>query len=501
MLERNRRETSQTQDRSIAASFFWLLVVGVAVVLRFTHLDQPLRTDEATTFLVLQGKSWWQLLAAYTPNNHLLHSCLVKLSVALWGPEPFGLRFPAFLAGCALVVSLGPIVKKIRGSATAYLTVSLAACSAWLTAYSTDARGYSLAALFWAWAFYWAWKAVRTGQKKWQYGAGIWAGLAVASVLSQLWPLAGLALALALVRGPEWEGLISRLGRGLRVLVGAALSGAAWYLPAIVEHGLSPIIANEHLVRVGVFAAARSAAFQILEVAGYALPTLGPDLRGLALTALAGLILLGRGLDRVVVFALIMGIWSFGVEILQGVRAPAWTFIYLIPLIHLVWVRAFLTLLPRLDQGPGLPRTVAGLGLGLALAGSAFIWVQGTIAASGPGRFPEAREAADFLVDQARIDPADRIVALSPDQQPLLYYLWQRGVRKPLDLAKGKLEGERIFIVETATNPYPKLVRAWPELGEKEPRLIFGRGRVRLLVLEFEPSLPFKPLDRRTGPG
>jgi hypothetical protein len=495
------QETGPAREGSFQDWWIWVLLAGTAVALRAAHLDQPLRTDEATTFLVIQGRSWWELLAAYTPNNHLLHSCLVKLSMAILGADHWGLRLPAFLAGCALIPSLGRIVGRIYGPATALLTASLAATSAWLTAYSTDARGYSLAGLFWAWALYWAWKAVRTGRENWLFGAGLWGGLAVASVLSQLWPLAGLALALTLSRESEGNRLVFKPARGIRVLAGALVSGAVWYLPAIIEHGLSPIIANEHLVRVGLMAAARSAAFQVLEVAGYALPTLGPGLLGLALTGLAGLVLLKGGLDRILVFIIFLGGWSFGIEILQGVRAPAWTFIYLIPLIHLVWVRALFTVAPGLDKGQRFSKAAAGLGLGLALALSILIVSRGIVESSGPGRFPEARGVADFLVDRARIDPADRIVALSPDQQPLLYYLWQRGATEPLDLAKGKLKGRRVFIVETGSNPYPNLARAWPELEAEKPRLLYTQDQTKVWVMEREAAQALKHLDHRIRPG
>ena len=62
----------------------------------------PLRYDEATTYNNFVSKPLYVALANYaTPNNHLLHTFLAKVSVGLAGNEPWAIRLPALLAGIA----------------------------------------------------------------------------------------------------------------------------------------------------------------------------------------------------------------------------------------------------------------------------------------------------------------------------------------------------------------------------------------------------------------
>lgn len=83
-----------------------------------------------------------------TPNNHPLHSFLVKTSVATFGDSILALRLPAFVAGMLLVAAAAFLAWRLSGSAqTAALTAAMVACSGPLMHYAQTARGYSLQCL------------------------------------------------------------------------------------------------------------------------------------------------------------------------------------------------------------------------------------------------------------------------------------------------------------------------------------------------------------------
>src|SRR6185436_2742479 len=79
-------------------------ILVAAVAIRVAYLDVPMRYDEATTYDNFVSKPLWVALANYaTPNNHLLNTFLAKVSVGVFGNEPWAVRLPALVAGIALV--------------------------------------------------------------------------------------------------------------------------------------------------------------------------------------------------------------------------------------------------------------------------------------------------------------------------------------------------------------------------------------------------------------
>ena len=470
---------------------FWLAwwgVVAVAGLFRAIHLGGPIRTDEATTFLFLQNRSILDILAVYSPNNHLLHSLLVKLSTSLLGPSEWAIRLPAALAGWALVPSLGHIGRRLFGPLEGLLAAALAGCTAWLVAYSVDARGYSLAVLCLTWAFYQLWLGVERQRRSGLFWAGLLAGLAVASVLSQLWALIGMAAALVLVRG----GAGARLGRVGVLAAGALVGGGVWYLPALASHGLGSILVNQHTASVGLAAAGRSLLFQVPEVFGYAWPTYGPGIVVLGLSLVAGLLWLRQGFSRPLVFIVVLGTVSFGLELAQGVRAPARTFMYLVPLIHILWIRAALSLAKGLRPSSTLAWwTLAGM-----IAAGLLISAQGRLDSLDQAGLTQAREVVKILREKYGLDDTDRVLADVPDEAPLAYYLTRQGLPQGLLLRRGETKGDRIFIVETAKNPLARLVRYWPTIVGQKPRMLLRRDGLKIWLLE-----PGRELDRSETPG
>ena len=63
----------------------WATLATVCVLgfgLRAAYLAQPIRYDEAATYLAFASRPVWLAVADYSyPNNHIFHTLLVKLSV------------------------------------------------------------------------------------------------------------------------------------------------------------------------------------------------------------------------------------------------------------------------------------------------------------------------------------------------------------------------------------------------------------------------------------
>jgi hypothetical protein len=119
------------------------ILLGIGV--RAFFLGQPMRMDEAYTFLYYlnQGRNPFY----YTiPNNHVLHSLLAWSSVAIGGMGPVAIRFPAFLVG-VLSIPLAFFVGRMFNKNSGLLAALGAAIFPYLILYSTMARGYSLIVL------------------------------------------------------------------------------------------------------------------------------------------------------------------------------------------------------------------------------------------------------------------------------------------------------------------------------------------------------------------
>jgi len=67
----------------------FIVILGIAVAVRLAFLYQPMRYDEALTFMTYASKPIWHGLSLYSsPNNHLFHTLLVHITCLLLGNQP-----------------------------------------------------------------------------------------------------------------------------------------------------------------------------------------------------------------------------------------------------------------------------------------------------------------------------------------------------------------------------------------------------------------------------
>jgi uncharacterized membrane protein len=119
-----------------------------AAVLRIPFLSQPMRYDEAITYLEYSSRPFYVALSFYNmPNNHLFHTLLVRLAYLALGNHPWALRLPAFMAGLCLVPATYAAARSLYRNSGALLAAALVASSSILVEYSTNARGYGIVCL------------------------------------------------------------------------------------------------------------------------------------------------------------------------------------------------------------------------------------------------------------------------------------------------------------------------------------------------------------------
>jgi 4-amino-4-deoxy-L-arabinose transferase-like glycosyltransferase len=124
----------------------WLLLITLlGVAIRAYFLGQPMRYDEAYTFLTFVNQSFGYLFYYPLPNNHVLHTLLVKASVELFGSHPLTIRLPAFIAGVLNIPLAFLVAKRLSDQPlSGYFAAFCMAIAPFLILFDTMARGYSL---------------------------------------------------------------------------------------------------------------------------------------------------------------------------------------------------------------------------------------------------------------------------------------------------------------------------------------------------------------------
>ena len=214
--------------------FYWMALAGaviVGVALRLRGLTVPLNHDEVYTWIAFASKSYKTIATFYPlPNNHILHSMLVRLATQILGPAEWVMRLPALASG---ILAIGAFYVVGRSF---FRDERIGLLGAWLLAllpvhvgYSQAARGYSLLVLFSATAVFTLWRATNGSRWSW-IGYVISCFLAAYAVPSGALHWAALVVwsTIVLVLRRDW----SRLGwaGASNLLVGLLVAAAYWPL-------------------------------------------------------------------------------------------------------------------------------------------------------------------------------------------------------------------------------------------------------------------------------
>jgi hypothetical protein len=226
-----------------------LVLFAAGIFVRVWHLGRVVRYDEAWTYVDFASRPLLSGLSNYAaPNNHLLNTLLVHLSTKLLGNTLFGLRFPAFIAGCLVIPVSWVVARTLYGQAAGILTAGCVAALPTFIEFSVNARGY---ALQWLFILAVVWFAAKLQENPSSRIA--WLGFVVAAVAGT-YAIPTTLIAVAGVFG--WM-LVSTLvdreaGKLKSVSIGVALAGVAiallsllLYLPPLVDRGPAAVVAKE----------------------------------------------------------------------------------------------------------------------------------------------------------------------------------------------------------------------------------------------------------------
>lgn len=118
------------------------LIAGVFGAL---HLNQQMRLDEASSFAMYASASPLVPLLTYdTPNNHILHSILMWLSVSLFGPSEIAARLPAFVFSLLIPACMLAAGRSLLSPMIALVGTGIYAGSVVGVDIATNARGYPI---------------------------------------------------------------------------------------------------------------------------------------------------------------------------------------------------------------------------------------------------------------------------------------------------------------------------------------------------------------------
>jgi 4-amino-4-deoxy-L-arabinose transferase-like glycosyltransferase len=423
-----------------------LVVFSVAVALRLMYLAQPMRYDEAVTYMYFVRLPWSEALATYTyPNNHLFHTLLAKISVSVFGNTPWALRLPAFFAGVLVVFAAYAVARALYGDRAALLAAAFVSASGVLILYSTNARGYSLVVLAFLLLVLLVIRVLRGGDARQWIAFVVLATLGLWTVPVMLFPLGAVCVWFALTAFVDRKTELIRPLMISLVAVGALTLLA--YSPVIARHGLASVTRNRFVAPSGWY----EFFDQLPDTLWEALVSWS-----LGLPPLVTLVLLGCALFALrhhgsispfrMGLPLAAFVWSAWLLVVTH-RAPfARVWLWLLPIAASLAGAGLVRLLERWERTRRLAqeRTPALAVVYVVGAALSIVLSFAVLLSRDTGTFREAAEASEALSRALR--PGDRVLVGIPSNGPLEYYLHQRGV-DPRHLSLDDRVARRVFVV------------------------------------------------------
>jgi len=415
------------KSRRTVAGLLVVLCIGISV--RAYFLAQPLRYDEAYTFLKFVNGHVVRLFDYPYPNNHVLHTIFVKFSTMLWGSHPWTIRLPALIAGIASIPLMFCVSRTLLRERSGTFAAVLIAVFPYLVLYSTLARGYSTV-VFLTLALIWV--AAQTAQAPSIAASAILSIIAAFGLLtipSMAFAIAGIYLwygCLLLINGNKVNRVISRFAvPGAVMTAGFA---AVLYTPVIfVSKGIGPLLDNDYI-------RAQPTAEFISKIYPHAAATLADfsrDIPAAVLISFIALMVIGTYAAAKKgdwpVLLLLPAVFSASAILLfikHAIPFPR-TWIFSIPiailLVNAGWAYCLEALPVKIQGCINRATVLAGGVYALSLIASNAI-------AKYPdtGTFPEAPRIADSL--KALMKKGDKVYASVPADYPTYFYLWYHGL-------------------------------------------------------------------------
>ncbi len=211
-------------------------VVSWGILLRLAFFAEPIRNDEAYSFMHYASRPIYVGLSYYSANNHLLNTLLMHISTSLFGASVWTVRLPTLIAGILIVPATYAAVRLYHGPGAALLAAALASASSPLIEYSFNARGYSLGTLFFLLMIIMI-GLERGGSAGARIILPIAAALALYAVPTMVYGVAGAFLYLLVLEPGRSRTFVS--------MIWTAILSLALYAPTLATVGLSSITSNQ----------------------------------------------------------------------------------------------------------------------------------------------------------------------------------------------------------------------------------------------------------------
>ena len=416
------------------------------------YLTQPMRYDESVTYVFFARLPWREVMANYTyPNNHILHTLLVKAVTSAFGDTPAMIRIPAFVAGLLIIPATYAAARALYDPRVALVAATLVSVSGGLVLYSTNARGYTMVVLGFLLLIVIGARLLRDAPpREWLAFAAV-AAYGLWTIPVMLYPLGAVALWLAfsfLVPEPRRSADLKRLATAGVVTL---LITALLYMPVVSHAGLGAITRNRFVTSSGWYqflgempASARDA------VTSW---TLGlPLVVSLVLAACAALALAKHrtvsafdvGLP---VAAFVWTCWLLAVNH----RAPfGRVWLWLAPLVACLTAAGILVLAGRWSRSRELVAArLPALSVAFAVAAAASLILTRAVPLSrDTGTYRDAPAAVDIIARSVGAD--GRILTSIPTNAPLAYYFQRAGVPPETVLRDENTAARVIAVVDAA---------------------------------------------------
>jgi 4-amino-4-deoxy-L-arabinose transferase-like glycosyltransferase len=231
---------------------YWILgiITLLGMILRLWKINEPIAYDEAYTFIYYATRPFKQILSDYSaPNNHILHTILVRISYQVFGAHTWIVRLPAFLAGTLCIPAGYFAARRIFNNNQSLGAAALIALTPWFISYSTNGRGYTLLTLLALLLTNFAGILIHQQSRSALIAYGITASLGFYTIPIFLYPMAGISLwilATYLIGNEPWKVKSQKIGVFLAICASAGILTLLLYSPVIFfGTGAGSIISNE----------------------------------------------------------------------------------------------------------------------------------------------------------------------------------------------------------------------------------------------------------------
>lgn len=421
-----------------------LLIVAIGAVVRLFFLRQPMRYDESYTFLNFVNRGFFDLFYYPVPNNHVLHTLLVRLSVSILGGHPLAIRLPAVLAGLLTIPLVFVLSRSLSGEdKSGFFAAALTAVFPYLILYDTMARGYSIVVLLSVALAVLGMRLAEHPSMRRCWLMALVTAFGALDIPSFLFPATGVFLWISITliqRGhsPLW--ILTRILTPCGLMT-IGLTGLLYTPVLIVNNGIGRIVSNEFV---------KNLSFQELLTR---LPThlssvAGDFVRGIPeplVVVLVVLLVLGfyktARLRDWTSFALLPSVVVGSALVLVVKRVIPFnrTWIFLLPFVFILIDAGFIFYMKYSDTD------IKKVSVIMAGCAAALIMSFDLIAKyPDTGHFPEAPILVDYL--SRKMTSADRLSAICPADAPVHFYMWYKKVPRAR-ISTRKYAAAREFIV------------------------------------------------------